>query len=883
MKKTFLVQSFFILFFNILSVYADSIDINPEFEVKLTQEERMWLLSHPVIVMGIDKDFQPYEWIDSKGNYVGLTADYIALVQKNLGVKITIIKDKSWAQTLEMAKSGEIDMISDAVKTPERQKYLNFTKPFVSTPMVIVDNGQHGYLDTLERLKGKKVAVEKGYFISELLLHDYPEIKQVLVGNVHEALNAVLNGDADAYLGDAGLVSHSIRYSRMLSLRISGQTQYVSRHSIAVTKHHPELVSILNKALDSIPLSQQKEISYNWFNFNIKNGIEPQTVLKYGLIVLIFIVSILYWNRRLFQEIKKSKELEISLQDERDRFVLAIEGAQDGLWDWNFQTDEFLFSERFETMLGYEPGDLEQNIKVWFELLHPDDKEQAQKVVEEYLETKGRGIYENHFRLRTKEGSWLSVLGRGKAQFDSAGKAVRFVGFNTDISHQLEFQKKLDYAAKHDSLTDLPNRFYLSELLTDAMSSVKQDEKSLALLFIDLDGFKEINDTFGRQAGDTVLSAISLRLSELVRHNDIVSRLGGDEFVIVVNDLSNSAEVIPILQHILSELSSVIPYNEKEIYISASIGVSFYPQEEDIGNESLLRQADQAMYNAKLLGKNQYQFFNLEASQELKEQQQSVLTLRQAIGKNQFILHYQPKVDMSKNKVIGFEALLRWNHPDKGLVYPDDFLPLVENESSFMVELGHWVLEESFKQLESWHVEGLDISLSINVSSHDVQQHGFSTYLKELFDKYSSIKPNTIEIELLETSAFDNFELTSSILRECKELGVSIAIDDFGTGYASLQYLKNLPMNTIKIDKSFVIELLGSSSNLSIVEASIGLAHAFSCDVIAEGVESQEHGKILLQKGCKIAQGYVIAKAMPAEDVFGWIKTYKGFASWEAI
>lgn len=878
-----LVQIFFILFFNAVYLHADSTNQYKEFQKKLTEKEKTFLVSHPVIIMGIDRDFQPYEWIDSKGNYVGLTADYIALVEKYLGIKIKVIKDKSWAEVLKMAKKGEVDIISDAVKTPQRQKYLNFTKPFISTPMVIVDNGQNGYLDTLERLKGKKVALVKGYFVSELLSRDHPDIKQLLVKNVHKALKSVMEGEADAYIGDAGVVSHTIRTSKLLSLRISGQTPYVSRHSIAVTKQHPELIAILNKALDSIPMSQRKEITYNWFNFNINNGIESETVLKYALVGLIVILIILYWNRILYKEVQKRKKLEVSLQKERERFELAIEGAQDGLWDWNLQTDDVLLSERFETMLGYEPGELPQNIKAWFELLHPDDKEHAKKVVQEYLDTKGEGIYENHFRLRSKDGSWRHILGRGKAQFDADGNPVRFVGFNTDISHQLEYQQKLDYTAKHDPLTNLPNRFYLSELLTHAMYSVKRNKKSLALVFIDLDGFKDINDIYGREAGDVVLSTISLRIRETVRKNDIVSRLGGDEFAVVVNDLNNSSEVIPMLQHLLSEVSAVIIYDEQEMYISASIGVSFYPQEEDIGNESLLRQADQAMYHAKLAGKNQYQFFNLEASQELKEQQQNVLTLRHAIEKNQFILHYQPKVDMSQNRVIGFEALLRWKHPEKGLIYPDNFLPLVEQESSFMVELGHWVLEQSFAQLELWHKEGLDITLSMNLSSYDVQQPAFVLYLKELFAKYSSIKPNTIEIELLETSAFDNFEVTSAILKECQELGVSIAIDDFGTGYASLHYLKNLPMDTIKIDKSFVIELLNSKSNLSIVEASIGLANAFGCKVVAEGVESEEHGRVLMQLGCKIAQGYVIAKAMPAEETVSWVKSWKGFISWKEI
>jgi diguanylate cyclase (GGDEF)-like protein/PAS domain S-box-containing protein len=884
MKKTFLLQTLLqivlSLFLTLPSLHADSTINNQDFTQTLTKQQREWLASHPVLKMGIDKDFQPYEWVNEKGDYVGLTADYIALVEEYLGIKIEIIKDKSWAKILEMAKVGEIDMISDAVQTPEREKYLNFTKPYVSTPIVIVDNGQHGYLNTIERLKHKKIAVEKGYFISELLAHDYPEITQLNVGNVHKALRAVLDGTVDAYFGDAALVSHSIQSSNMLSLHISGQTEYVSHHSIAVTKEHPELISILNKALEAIPQSKKKEIAYNWFSFKINNGIEHETVLKYGLLMFAIILIILFWNRLLFKEMSKSKKLEKYLQDERNRFALAIEGTQDGLWDWNLQTDAFAFSERYETMLDYAPAELSQDIQTWITLLHPDDKELALKTVKDYLDAKDEGIYENHFRLQAKDGSWRSILGRGKAQFSEDGTPLRFVGFNTDISHQLEFQEQLNHVAKYDSLTNLPNRFFLSELLTHAMSSVKRNNQYLALLFIDLDGFKEINDTYGREAGDEMLFVIAQRITKIVRGGDIISRLGGDEFVIVVTDLQSSNEVTPLLQRLLSDLSSDIVYNAKKMHVSASIGVSFYPQKDDIGNEALLRQADQAMYYAKLLGKNQYTIFDLEATQELKEQQQHILSLKEAIEKEQLVLYYQPKVQMKSNKIIGFEALLRWNHPQQGLLYPDSFLPMLEHEAHSMIELGRWVFENAFSQLQSLHLGGLDITLSINVSSYEVQHPNFSTYLKNLFAKYPHIKANTIEIELLETAAFDNFEVTSKTLRECQELGVSIAIDDFGTGYASLHYLKNLPMDTLKIDKSFVMDLLSSCNNLSIVEASIGLARAFDCHIVAEGVESEEHGRVLLQLGCEIAQGYAIAKAMPAEEIINWMESWRGFSSW---
>ena len=581
-------------------------------------------------------------------------------------------------------------------------------------------------------------------------------------------------------------------------------------------------------------------------------------------------------------DITERYNLQKELQVERNRFSLAIEGAQDGLWDWNVETDELFLTERFETMLGYNIGDLPQNIDAWFGLLHPDDKAKTLRKVQTYLNSKGIEPFEANFRLRAKDGSWRWILGRGKAQFNKDGKAIRFVGFNTDISAQKEYQDKLDHTAKHDSLTHLPNRFLLSELLIHSMHSAKRKNQQLALLFIDLDGFKNINDTFGHDAGDAVLTTIASRMNEIVRESDIVSRLGGDEFVIVASELHNN-EVIPLLQRLLSELSSTIIYNGNSMHISVSIGVSFYPQVTDIGTEALLRQADQAMYQAKLSGKNQYQFFNLEASQELKEQHLEISRLREAITKSELVLYYQPKVNMKTNQIIGFEALLRWKHPEKGLLYPDDFLPLVEHESCFMIELGHWVFETACSQLEAWHIKGLEFTLSVNVSSHEVKQEKFAFYLKKLFARYPNINLSKLELEILETSAFDNVDLTYKILSECQNLGVSIAIDDFGTGYASLHYLKMLPINTLKIDKSFILDLLSSSKNLSIVEASIGLAHAFNSNVVAEGVESEEHGKILLQLGCQMAQGYIISKDMPASDVENWVKSWKGFSSWETI
>lgn len=315
-------------------------------------------------------------------------------------------------------------------------------------------------------------------------------------------------------------------------------------------------------------------------------------------------------NKDLHVKIKEATE---ALEEERNVFSLAIEGSKDGLWDWNLQNDHFQFSERYAIMLGYMPEELPHNIGMFLDLLHPDDRIKAQGVVKKYLDSYGKEDYENTFRLKAKDGSWRWILGRGKALFDSDGTPLRFVGFNTDISLLIEAQEKPDNIAKHDVLTHLPNRFLLFDLLTRAMQGAKRNKTIIALLFIDLDGFKSINDTFGHDAGDKVLIAMANRMDKLIRGNDIASRLGGDEFVMVVTDLKTKDEIIPILERFLKEFSSTIVVNGNSLHISASIGVNFYSGEDNIDYETFINQADQAMYTAKYSGKNQYKFFNFKS------------------------------------------------------------------------------------------------------------------------------------------------------------------------------------------------------------------------------------------------------------------------------
>jgi len=583
----------------------------------------------------------------------------------------------------------------------------------------------------------------------------------------------------------------------------------------------------------------------------------------------------------LFKE-KETKNL-LELDRERKRFQLAIEGTRDGIWDWDPISNKVFFSLQWKQMLGYEDEEILGDFSEWEKRVHPDDLQNALHAIKKHLQGKTE-VYENKHRMLCKDGSWKWILDRGKALFDAQGNAIKFVGFHTDITESIEHQKALEYSATHDSLTQLPNRFLFNELIQRMLSRAERHRNKVALLYLDLDGFKEINDTFGHAAGDLVLITIAQNVRKLLRQADVIARLGGDEFVIALNDISRQQDLEMLLLRILKSVNTPVAFEKNnlihQLQVSASIGVSTYPQKLELGPEALLRQADQAMYDAKSSGKNQYRFFNLDAIESDKLYQQTLNEFFHAIETDELVLYYQPKVHMQQGKVLGFEALLRWQHPTQGLLFPDQFLGKVSNHEEAMLALGQWVLKTAMKQLETWHKEGFELSLSVNISVYELKSEAFIDQITNLLQQHPSIKPAQLELEILETHALEDNMMAHHLIKKCQSLGLSIALDDFGTGYSTMSYLRDLPVNTLKIDKSFVMDMLHDSGSFSILEAAMGLASAFRCNTVAEGVESESHGVSLIELGCVIGQGYAIAKPIPAQSVTAWLKEWAPFSSW---
>ena len=496
------------------------------------------------------------------------------------------------------------------------------------------------------------------------------------------------------------------------------------------------------------------------------------------------------------------------------------------------------------------------------------------------------GFYAEMWQTLKRDGHWRGEIwnrrknGESFAELltistvrDQDNKVSHYVGVFSDITRLKEQQSSLERLAKYDPLTRLPNRVLLADRLQQAMAQARRSGQLLAVCYLDLDHFKSVNDRHGHHAGDELLVNVAQRMQAHLRESDSAARLGGDEFVLLLTQLNNAEECNSALQRILHTLSQ--PYQlsaDLVVNISASIGVTLFPLD-DADTDTLLRHADQAMYIAKQGGRDRYHLFDAEHDRLAQAHMHEISHIEAALEAGQYVLYYQPKVDMRRGEVIGLEALIRWQHPERGLLPPDKFLPLIEN-SAFSVKLGEWVLEQALRQLSVWQSQGFKTTVSVNISGHHLQQPEFSRRLGELLDRYPEVSANQLELEVLETTALEDILLVSEVIQSCRMLGIAFSLDDFGTGYSSLTYLKRLPADTLKIDQSFVRDMLEDPEDLAIIEGIIGLSHAFHRQVIAEGVESLEHGALLLRLGCDLGQGFGIGRPMPADQVAAWVKSY---------
>ena len=521
---------------------------------------------------------------------------------------------------------------------------------------------------------------------------------------------------------------------------------------------------------------------------------------------------------------------------------------------------------------------------------------ESQRIITEALDAainQGKG-YDLELETYTTKGRVIDVRTTCTVTMQD-GKAITLTGIFQDISEQKLVQRilqksnrdlekvnvKLEQNANYDALTSLPNRNLLADRMKQTIARSIRAKNSVAIAFIDLDQFKEINDTYGHSFGDELLCSVAEQFNHSMRACDTLARIGGDEFVMILDELQSTEECTAILTRVLDSISKTIFLKNKAIKVSASIGVTLYPQD-DSNSDQLLRHADQAMYLAKNSGKNCFHIFDVAKDVAEKHQHEELESIRLALKNNEFDLYYQPKINMNTNEVVGVEALIRWIHPERGILAPITFLPIIEQDI-LDIKVGEWVIEKALSQLLYWSNKGINIPISVNISPLQLQSLDFVERLNLIFDKFPNFKAGSIEFEILETSALKEIEQVTKVIHECHKLGINFSIDDFGTGYSSLSYLKRLPTDYLKIDQSFIRDMLDDVDDKAIVQGIIGLAEAFERRVIAEGVETTKHGEQLLSLGCYLAQGYGIARPMPEDQFLPWLAAWQKKNEWEYL
>lgn len=484
-----------------------------------------------------------------------------------------------------------------------------------------------------------------------------------------------------------------------------------------------------------------------------------------------------------------------------------------------------------------------------------------------------RGSWQGEIWNQRKSGEVYPEFLSISAVKDATGQVLQYVAVFNDITQAKAHESELYHIANYDLLTGLPNRRLLTDRLNHAVAHANRSQTPLVVCYLDLDDFKPVNDQYGHEMGDQLLLKVSQRLQRVIREDDTLARLGGDEFVLLLTDMpENQLDVT--LQRLLEAVVQPVPLEEITVQISASMGITLYPMD-SADPDTLLRHADQAMYRAKASGKNRYSRFDAEQAREMINQQVQVQRLTEALVASEFVLYYQPKVNLATQGVIGMEALIRWQHPEQGLLPPAAFLPDVDG-SDLEVPLGQWVLRAAVQQMAAWLRMGLRLPVSVNISASHLLYPGFVKYLQELLAEYPDVTADMLEIEVLETAALSSLDQGRKVLDECHELGIQLSLDDFGTGYSSLAYFRNLPVDQLKIDQSFVRDMLIDPEDRNIVDSVVRLARAFRREVIAEGVETAGHAQELLQMDCRRAQGYGIARPMPADQVSAWLAGWKG-------
>jgi len=732
----------------------------------LTEEEKHYLVEKKEISFCVDPQWKPFEWIDEKGEYRGMGADFLKEFSALVGVKTVLYKTKTWQESLEAIKNKKCDMFPVAGITQNRKKFLDFTDEYYYAPYVIATTNDKRFIEDIATRLDEKYAIIQDSAIIENVKNSYPGIKVIPVLNIKEGLDLVQQKKVFGFINVTTTLAYKIQEENLVDIKIAGLLPIGYKMAVATRKDEPYLNSIFEKAVETLSRDKKETIKNRWTSLLVKESADYTLVYQIFTAMVLLIIAFIY-RQFLLKRVNDSLEEKVAEN-----------------------THELL-------MLNSE---LEGKVK-----------------------------------QRTEE---------------------------------------LEYQAYYDTLTQLPNRAFFHQSLEESIARANVNNTKLALFFIDLDRFKQINDSLGHHVGDEVLRVVTQRLLNVISEDDILSRLGGDEFTLITEHIVEPEDAAALASKVLKALELPLKIEEHQLYVSTSIGISIYPEDNSDAN-NLLKNADAAMYRAKQEGRNNFQFYSLDMTEKAFQKVMLQGSLRSAIDKQEFMVYYQPQIDVKAKKIIGLEALVRWKHPVEGIVSPERFLSTAE-ETGLIVEIDQLVMNEAMQQVSIWHKEGLfDGTLSLNLAAKQLSTKSCLSILEAKLQEHD-FEASWLELEITESDIMKKPQEAIMKLQKIHDLGVKIAIDDFGTGYSSLSYLKKFPIDKLKIDRSFVTGIPNDEEDASIVKAVIALGNSLGLTLIAEGVETKAQRDFMLENSCSNIQGYLYSRPMNAEKLEEYLKTFTG-------
>ncbi len=814
-----------------------------------------------------DDNYPPYLFKDADGNTVGIVADIWALWEQKTGMKVTLVSTV-WESAQQQLLSGQADVIEMIFKNPEREKSYAFSPPYARVPVGIYAHESITGLTSPASLSGFTVGAQKGdgciFKLKEAgvksfrLYKGYEEIIQAVL---REQVKIVCMDDYPAryYLYR---LDNANQIRRAFGL-------YEGQFHRAVSKNNQAMLALVEKGMLAITPLEVATLEEKWKGSYVQTFSYSRRVL-YTIFGLGFVAAIMVLSILTLRLAVKRKTLEIEskryeIEHQRARLQNILDATRAGSWEWNVQTGECQFNARWAEMVGYTSEELmpfsEETAR---RLIHPDDWQKAKSLIAQHLAGESE-FYECDIRMRHKQGHWIWVTDRGQLIARSeAHLPLMMSGTHIDITEKKEAEQEIWRQANYDGLTQLPNRHYFNRHVLQALEAAGNNKQRVALLALDLDRFKEVNDSLGHHRGDELLVQAGQRICNEVDTQATVARLGGDEFSIVLPVISDAA-LVTLCERLLAALSSTYVLDGERVFVTASIGVSIFPDDAATAAE-MMRHSDQAMYDAKNAGRNQFRLFTPAMQEALATRTAIARDLRVAVERGELRDYYQPVVDLNSGDIVKAEVLMRWQHPTRGLMSPAVFIPVAE-EIGAIIEMGDWIFKQAAQHILQWQfLVHDDFAISVNKSpvqftGHRLSKNDWVSDLNSL-----GIEGKRIVVEITEGLLLNPDPEIENILLNFRDAGIQVAIDDFGTGYSSLSYLTKFDIDYLKIDQSFTRHLSAGNESYVLCEAIIVMAHKLGLKVIAEGVETALQRDLLREIHCDYAQGFFYAPPLPAGE-----------------